>query len=87
MNTNTATITANVIPAASQTADDVLAAALGTQHERNLIESSAAHRVSDNLVTLVIKYDKAGGKGEVEDAAERLRRTPSMGVDAIRIRY
>lgn len=77
------TVTALITPMQGQTPDDVLAAALGTQHERALINRAwwtpAGRQVQVNL-----RFDEGAGQAEYEDCIERLEGTPSMGVDSIR---
>lgn len=81
------TITALITPMQGQTPDDVLAAALGTQHERALIENATARRAkAGDLVQVTIRYATGAGEAEYADCADRLSRTPSMGVDSIQVR-
>lgn len=85
------TITALITPAQGQTPDDVLAAAVATQHERALITKATAYVAKYDgfkpaVIGVEIRYASGAGEAEYADCADRLSRTVSMGVDSIRIR-
>ena len=80
------TITAHILPAQGQSNDDVLAAVLGTQHERALIKDTHVRRLAGNVVRVMVKYDGGAGPAEYQDCADRIANmTGVLGVDSVRV--